>query len=151
MVMGGDSCLKVVGSNPDTVYWMDIFSHVLAARIWWCLLGKINDKRGWGWPILKITSKSCCIFGAVKAWDNKSLYSIGPWCGALDPCEFVRRRMLLASTSGDARPSMTSTMSLKTMHQTFFYLFGTFQSGKRHGVVKKCFPSTVEDKKSLQW
>ena len=25
VVMGGDSCLKVVGSNPSTVYWMDIF------------------------------------------------------------------------------------------------------------------------------
>ena len=25
LVMGGDSCPKVVGSNPSTVYWMDIF------------------------------------------------------------------------------------------------------------------------------
>ena len=27
MVMGGDSCSKVVSSNPGTVFWMDIFSH----------------------------------------------------------------------------------------------------------------------------
>ena len=27
VVMGGDSCSKVVSSNPGTVYWMDIFSH----------------------------------------------------------------------------------------------------------------------------
>ena len=25
-VMGGDVCLKVVSSNPSTMYWMDIFN-----------------------------------------------------------------------------------------------------------------------------
>ena len=29
VVMGGDSCLKVVGSNPCAVYWRDIFNIVL--------------------------------------------------------------------------------------------------------------------------
>ena len=27
VVMGGDSCPKVVSLNPGTVYWIDIFSH----------------------------------------------------------------------------------------------------------------------------
>ena len=26
VVMGGDMCLKVVSSNPSTMYWMDIFN-----------------------------------------------------------------------------------------------------------------------------
>ena len=43
---------KVVGSNPGTVYWMDICckncNDVFLKR------PKINDKRGRGWPILKI-------------------------------------------------------------------------------------------------
>ena len=25
VVMGGDSCSKVMGSNPGTIYWMDIY------------------------------------------------------------------------------------------------------------------------------
>ena len=33
MVMGGDSCPKVVGSNPGTVYWMDIFAHIFVVKI----------------------------------------------------------------------------------------------------------------------
>ena len=27
---------KVVGSNPDTVYWMDIFSHLFVVKIVMC-------------------------------------------------------------------------------------------------------------------
>ena len=30
--MGGDSYLKVVGSNPSTVYWMDIFSRIFVVK-----------------------------------------------------------------------------------------------------------------------
>ena len=33
VVMGGDSCPKVVGSNPSTLYWIDIFSHLFAVKI----------------------------------------------------------------------------------------------------------------------
>ena len=33
MVMGGDSCPKIVGSNPSTVYWIDIILHLFVVRI----------------------------------------------------------------------------------------------------------------------
>ena len=33
VVMGRDSRLKVMGSNPGTVYWMDIFSHIFCVKI----------------------------------------------------------------------------------------------------------------------
>ena len=33
MVMGGDSCQKVVGLNPSTVDWMDIFSHIFVVKV----------------------------------------------------------------------------------------------------------------------
>ena len=33
VVMGGDSVLKVVGLNPRTIYWMDIFSHIFVVKI----------------------------------------------------------------------------------------------------------------------
>ena len=32
MVMGGDSCQKVMGSNPSTSCWMDIFSHLFVVK-----------------------------------------------------------------------------------------------------------------------
>ena len=32
-VMGGNSVLKVVGSNPSNVYSMDIFSHLFVVKI----------------------------------------------------------------------------------------------------------------------
>ena len=53
VVMGGDSCQKIVGSNPCTIYWMDIF------RINFCKNCNVDEKtkkrkRGHGWPIEKI-------------------------------------------------------------------------------------------------
>ena len=33
VVMGGDSCPKVVGLNPGTIYWMNIFSHKFVVKI----------------------------------------------------------------------------------------------------------------------
>ena len=33
MDMGRDSHSKVVGSNPGTVHWMDIFSHIFVVKI----------------------------------------------------------------------------------------------------------------------
>ena len=33
VVIGGDSCPKVVGSNPSTVYWMDIIWHLFVVEI----------------------------------------------------------------------------------------------------------------------
>ena len=33
VVMGEDSCPKVVGSNPSTVYWMDIFAHLFVVKL----------------------------------------------------------------------------------------------------------------------
>ena len=31
--MGGDSFPKVVGLNPGTIYWMDIFSQIFVVKI----------------------------------------------------------------------------------------------------------------------
>ena len=64
MVIGGDSCSKVAGSNPGTVYWMHIFQHI-PIRCEKCnnvclKRPKINNKRGRGWPILK---KNVCRIG----------------------------------------------------------------------------------------
>ena len=43
--MGGDSCPKVVSSNPSTVYWMDIFSHLFAVKFVMLFeKTKINEK-----------------------------------------------------------------------------------------------------------
>ena len=33
MVMGGTHVLKVMGSNPITVHWMDNFSHKIVVKI----------------------------------------------------------------------------------------------------------------------
>ena len=33
VVMGDGSCLKVVGSNPTTVCWMNLFPHLLVVKI----------------------------------------------------------------------------------------------------------------------
>ena len=45
--------LKVVGLNPSPVYLMDIF-HIyllLKCKDVYLKRPKLNDKRGWGWPI----------------------------------------------------------------------------------------------------
>ena len=47
MVMGYDSCRKVVGSNLGAVYWMDIwtcFRNDLLKKLD-CLFEKMNEKR----------------------------------------------------------------------------------------------------------
>ena len=41
MVMGRDSRPKVVGSNPSTIHWMDIFSYIFVVKI----VNKIKEKR----------------------------------------------------------------------------------------------------------
>ena len=42
VVMEGDSCPKVVGSNPGTVFgWMDIFSHIFVVKIAMMLVWKV--------------------------------------------------------------------------------------------------------------
>ena len=33
VVVGGDHVPKVVSLNPNTVYWMDIFSHLFVVKI----------------------------------------------------------------------------------------------------------------------
>ena len=33
MVMGGDSCSEGRGFVPSTLYWMDIFSHIIVVKI----------------------------------------------------------------------------------------------------------------------
>ena len=52
MVKGDDSCLKVVGSNPGAIYWMDIFQIALLKKLY-CLFAKTENKlkRDQGWPI----------------------------------------------------------------------------------------------------
>ena len=50
---------KVVGSNPSTLYWMDIFSHLLVEKLS-CLFvkTKIKKQRGREWPFfIKNTNK----------------------------------------------------------------------------------------------
>ena len=37
VVMGGDSCPKVMSSNHSTVYWMEIFSHLFVVKIVMCV------------------------------------------------------------------------------------------------------------------
>ena len=56
MVMGGDSSPKVVGSNPGTIYWMDIFTHIFCKNCNDVCLKrpKLNDKRGRVWPIFLV-------------------------------------------------------------------------------------------------
>ena len=45
--MGDDSCQEVVGSDPNTGYWIDIFSHCFVAKIvlFVCLFQKTENKR----------------------------------------------------------------------------------------------------------
>ena len=54
VVMGRDLHSKGCGSNPSTVYWMDIFSHLFVLKICNVCLKrpKINEK-GRDWPIFK--------------------------------------------------------------------------------------------------
>ena len=50
---------KVVGSNPSTLYWMDIFSHLFVEKLS-CLFvkTKIKQQRGREWPFfIKNTNK----------------------------------------------------------------------------------------------
>ena len=48
--------LKFVGSNPSTVYWIDIFPQIFVANIVMFLKIRNRWKRGRGWPILKRAS-----------------------------------------------------------------------------------------------
>ena len=45
MVIGGDNVLKVVGSNPSAVYWMDIFHINLLSNCIDVCLKKTENKR----------------------------------------------------------------------------------------------------------
>ena len=52
--------LKVVGSNPSTIYWMDIFSHLFVVEI--VLLFekmKINEKEAGHGPFLRYLERQC--------------------------------------------------------------------------------------------
>ena len=59
VVMGGDSCPKVMGSNPGTIYWMDMifFSHWFVVKN--CIVclkrSKINEKVAGVCPFFKKT------------------------------------------------------------------------------------------------
>ena len=55
MVMGETHILKVVGSNPSNIYWMDIFS-LICRKIVLIFLKKTENKRkrGRGWPIFEM-------------------------------------------------------------------------------------------------
>ena len=49
VVMGGDSCPKVVSSNPGTKYLIDIFSHLFVVKIVMCIWKDENKlKKGRG-------------------------------------------------------------------------------------------------------
>ena len=53
VIMGWDSCLKVVGSNPGTIYLMDILTYICCKNCNDVCLKrlKINNKRGQGLSI----------------------------------------------------------------------------------------------------
>ena len=55
VLVGRDLCSKVVGSNPGTIYWMDIFSHLFVVKICNVCLKrpKINKKEAGVGPFLK--------------------------------------------------------------------------------------------------
>ena len=60
-----------MGSNPSTVYWMDIFPHIFVVKIVGCLFEKtkINEKEvGDGLFFVKILSPSKNGFGFVQSW-----------------------------------------------------------------------------------
>ena len=63
-VMGGDSRQKVVGSNPSTRYWMDIFSHLFVVKMQRVFETTIiNEKEAGVGPFLKnILPEKNCIF-----------------------------------------------------------------------------------------
>ena len=63
VVMGVTNVLKVMGSNPSTVYWMDIF-HVYLLQKMLCLFDKtkINEKEAGDEPFKKI-ALHCLDFG----------------------------------------------------------------------------------------
>ena len=59
-----------MGSNPGTVNWMDIFSHIFVVKIVMILFEKTENKqkRSRGWPIFKKTKTFSCFveYNAVK-------------------------------------------------------------------------------------
>ena len=62
VVMGGDSCSE--GSNPNTVYWIDIFSHKIVVKVE--LIAektKINENEAGEGPFLKrsFIEKGCFV------------------------------------------------------------------------------------------
>ena len=69
MVMGWDETRvpKIVGSNPSTIYWMDIFSHLFVVKIvmmFVCLKRpKITEKEAGVGPFLEeMDSQGSCSF-----------------------------------------------------------------------------------------
>ena len=58
MVMGGDSCSK--GSNPGTVYWMDIFSYFCRKTCNVFEKNKINENEAGDGPVF---FKKNCLLG----------------------------------------------------------------------------------------
>ena len=45
VVMGGDSCSKIVGSNPGTVNWMDFFTKFFVKLVMFVLKDENKRKR----------------------------------------------------------------------------------------------------------
>ena len=76
VVMGRDLHSKGCGSNPSTVYWMDIFSHLFVLKICNVCLKrpKINEK-GRDWPIFK----KSFVFPEISPG---ALW----WCDPCSPC-----------------------------------------------------------------
>ena len=62
---------KVMGLNPGTVYWMDIFSHIFAVKIVMMSFEKTKSKRkrGRGWPIFEkiLTTKHSKVWHVTLA------------------------------------------------------------------------------------
>ena len=54
VVMGRDSCPKVVGSNPSIVYWMDMFSNIFVVKIVMFVENTKITKKKPEWPITKL-------------------------------------------------------------------------------------------------
>ena len=80
MVMGGDSCSKVVSSNPGTVYWMDktFFTFICCKNYNDVCLERPKKRPGWpnlkktiqDWPLAKLHIKMFIPMSSVTRLDD---------------------------------------------------------------------------------
>ena len=101
--------LKVVGSNPSTIYWMDIF-HILFVVKMYCLVErkKINLKVAGNGPFLKRISLTFIAFRFLppKKVAIHSMIVMSRWWGLLSPLRIcVWSQFCLKSSSDESKRS----------------------------------------------